>query len=145
MLVTCCTHGGLSGSSKCHRGPHAWPCPGTNQRSGFQGAESVQELAPLSILRLHLVAVKVVHETLGVAKDAQAGVHRSVEQQLAFVHLNSHKVIIKVVVRTKDGLAIRSLSLSSSLLRTSFSKSARRRRFSIVFPSAYRGLFRSPS
>ena len=60
----CCTVGGLSGSSKCRRGPHACPCPGTHHRSGFRGAASVQELAELSILRLYLVVVKVVHEML---------------------------------------------------------------------------------
>ena len=34
----CCTVGGLSGNSKCCRGPHAWPCPGTHHRSGFPRA-----------------------------------------------------------------------------------------------------------
>ena len=57
----------------------------------------VQELAALSILRLHLVIVKVVHEMLGEVKGAQAGLHRPDEKQVAFVHLNPRKVIIKDV------------------------------------------------
>ena len=77
--------GGLSGSSKCRKGLHAWPCSGAHHRSGYRGAGSPYRctvLAASSILRLHLVVLKVVHEMFGEVEGARAGVHRPVEKQM---------------------------------------------------------------
>ena len=55
----CCIAGGLIGSSKCRRGPNAWPCPGTHHRSGFRGAGRPYRCT-VAGSALHLVVVKVV-------------------------------------------------------------------------------------
>ena len=95
----------------------------------------IQKLTALSILRFHLVVVKAVHEMLGEVEDTQVGVHRPVEKQMTFAHLNSRKVIIKDLGPCKGwaGNKAPELVFLFFFLRTSLT-STRLRRFTIVTP-----------
>ena len=53
----------------------------------------VQELALGAVLFSQLVVEKVVHQDLAVVKDRHPGVDRFVQNQLAFVHVDSDQVV----------------------------------------------------
>ena len=53
----------------------------------------VQELALGAVLLFQFVVEKVIHQDLAVVKDRHPGVNRFVQQQLAFVHVDSDKVV----------------------------------------------------
>ena len=57
----------------------------------------VEELAPLSVLGLHLVVIEFEHERLGQIEDAHAHVYGAVEDQTALVDLNGGEVVTEDV------------------------------------------------
>ena len=58
----------------------------------------VQELALLSVLHFEEVVEEVVHQDLAVLEDCHPRVDRLVQDESAFVHLDSAKVVCKELV-----------------------------------------------
>ena len=52
----------------------------------------VQELALGAVLLFQIVVEKVINQDLAVVEDRHPGVNRFVQQQLAFVHVDSDQV-----------------------------------------------------
>lgn len=80
-----------------------------------------------------LVVKDVLHQDLALFKDRHPGerVHRFVEKQLAFAHVDSDRSFEKTSCLEHKGLSTNFLILSVSLLRTSI-MSTQLRRFSMA-------------
>ena len=61
----------------------------------------VEELAVLSVLRFELVVIEVVHQVLGEIQNAHVHIHRAIEYQVAFVDLDSCKIIVEDIGPSK--------------------------------------------
>ena len=88
---------------------------------------SVEKLTSISILTLHFLIIKIIHEMFGDIENAHPNINGSIEEQMA-ARLSSI-----ILALAKAGLATKRFSLTFSSACTSWTMT-RFRRFSIVFP-----------